>query len=179
MIPSGCLSVVLRIAPGWHVYEAVTRILQAMMAIAMLLSSPGAAAVEGTLTSAAEVRALSPEEAAKAHPVKIRGFVPFVHGAGVALFLHDGTAGVFVEQPSEAEGVWPATGDRIEVSGVTGQGLFAPVVRGADGKAVQITVLDHGELPPPRRVDGEELDRPDLDCDWIEVEAVVQEVYRI
>jgi signal transduction histidine kinase len=146
------------------------------MAVAVLLSLPQVAPAESVLTSAAEVRALSPEEAAKAHPVKIRGFVPFVHPEGRALFLHDGTSGVFVEQPAEGDLVWPAIGDRLEITGVTGEGLFAPVVRGIDGGAPGIAVLGHGDLPEPRRVGPDELERPDLDCEWVEVDARVREV---
>ena len=176
MFASGCLSEVLRIASGWRVYQIVTRFLHAMMAIAMLLSVPKVAAVEGTLTSAAEVRALSPEEAAKAHPVNIRGFVPFVHPAGRALFLHDGTSGVFVEQPDHGDLVWPAIGDHLEITGVTGEGLFAPVVRGTDGGAPGIEIISHGDLPEPRKIGPDELERPDLDCEWMEVESLVREV---
>jgi signal transduction histidine kinase len=154
----------------------MTRFLHATMAIAMLISAPKAVAVEGSLTSAAEVRALSPEEAAKAHPVKIRGFVPFVHPSGRALFLHDGASGVFVEQPDHGDLVWPAIGDHLEVTGVTGEGLFAPVVRGVDGGAPGIEIISHGDLPEPRKIGPDELERPDLDCEWMEVDARVREV---
>jgi hypothetical protein len=50
------------------------------------------------------------------------------------------------------------------------------VIRGVDGKAPQIEVLGHEALPWPRQVSGEELDKPDLGCEWIEVEALVREV---
>lgn len=142
----------------------------------VLLFAPRAHSVESLLTSAEEVRSLSPEEAAKAHPVKIRGFVSFVHPQGRALFMHDGTSGVFVEQPPEGDLLWPAVGDRIEVTGVTSEGLFAPIVHAADGGAPRIEIISHGELPEPRRVGPDELERPDLDCDWVEVEAHVREV---
>jgi signal transduction histidine kinase len=147
-----------------------------MIAVAVLLSAPRAVSVESLFTSAKEVRALSPEAAARAHPVKIQGFVPFVHPRGRALFLHDGTSGVFVEQPQEGDLVWPAVGDRIEVTGVTGEGLFAPVIRGVGDGAPEIAILSHNDLPEPRKVGPDELERPDLDCEWIEVEAHVREV---
>ncbi|MEK7948855.1 sensor histidine kinase [Luteolibacter sp. Y139] len=150
--------------------------LRVMMAVVVMLMASRVALGQGVITSAAEVRALSPEAAAEGRPVKIRGFAPFVHEPGIALFLHDGTAGIFVEQPLEGGGKWPVTGDRIEVTGVTGRGYFAPVIRGVDGKAPQIEVLGHEALPEPKHVSGEELDRPDLDCEWIEVEALVREV---
>ena len=170
----GCLSATLLLVPEWDVYGAVKRFLRALMA--MWLAVAQAETSETTLMSAAEVRALSPDEAAKARPVKIRGFVPFVHSPGRALFLHDGISGVFVEQPPEGDLVWPAIGDRIEVTGVSGEGLFAPVVRGVEGGAPGIEITSHGELPEPRRVSPDELGRPDLDCEWVSVEAQVREV---
>src|SRR5688572_24815970 len=147
-----------------------------MIAAVVLLSAPRATSAENLLTSAKEVRALSPEEAAKAYPVKIRGFVTFVHPQGRALFLHDGTSGVFVEQPPQGDLVWPAIGDHFEVTGVTGEGLFAPIIHGSDGDAPRIEIISHAPLPEPRRVGPDELERPDLDCDWVEVEAHVREV---
>lgn len=154
----------------------VKRFFHAMIAVSLLLFAPRATSAASLLTSAKEVRALSPEEAAKAHPVKIRGFVSFVHPQGRALFLHDGTSGVFVEQPPEGDLVWPAIGDHLEVTGVTGEGLFAPVIHGANGGAPTIKIIGHDSLPEPRRVGPDELERPDLDCDWVEVEAHVREV---
>jgi signal transduction histidine kinase len=135
-----------------------------------------AADADQLITSAAEVRALSPEAAGKAQPVKIRGFVPFVHPQGRALFLHDGVSGVFVEQPDHGDLVWPAVGDAIEVTGVTGEGLFAPVIRGIGGGPPGIGILGHDALPEPRLIGPDELERPDLDCDWVKVETHVREV---
>ncbi|BCU79551.1 hypothetical protein llg_42660 [Luteolibacter sp. LG18] len=134
------------------------------------------ARAQAPLMSAAEIRALSPGEAAKARPVRLRGFVPFVHPQGRALFLHDGASGIFVEQPEEGNLVWPAVGDSIEVTGVTGEGLFAPVVRGTGGGAPRIEILSHQALPEPRLIGAEDLERPDLDCDWVKVETLVHEV---
>ncbi len=128
------------------------------------------------ISSTAELRALSPEEAGEARPVKIRGFVPFAHPQGRALFLHDGESGVFIEQPEHGDAVWPAAGDTISVTGVTGEGLFAPVVRGIDGKPPVIEITGHRPLPEPRSIGPDELEMPDLDCDWVKVETLVREV---
>lgn len=161
---AGCLPVSLR------------HFLPVFVTFVGLFSVSLAASEESELTSAAEVRALSDDEAAKARPVRLRGFVPFVYPPGRTLFLHDGTSGVFVEQPPRGELIWPVVGDRIEVRGVTGEGMFAPVVLGVNGGAPGIEILGHGDLPEPRRVGPDELERPDLDCEWMEVEAHVKEV---
>jgi len=128
------------------------------------------------LATAKEIRALSPEAAAEGRAVKLRGVVTFANEAAITLFIHDGTEGVFVEQPLAGSNNWPATGDRVEVTGITGKGLFAPVIRGEGGAAPQIEVLGKNALPEPRKITGEELARPELDCDWVSVEAQVREV---
>jgi signal transduction histidine kinase len=129
------------------------------------------------LTSAGAIRELDPEEAAKGLPVKLEGVITFAYEPAVTLFIHDGKSGVFIEEPLEGADSWPRTGDRVEVSGITGRGLFAPVIRGIDGRAPEIRVLEHDALPEPRKVDGLELARPEMDCEWVSVEARVREVF--
>ena len=150
------------------------QVLRPLLAALALLAC---AAAQEPLASARAVRELAPETAAKGLPVKIAGVISFANQPAVTLFLHDGKDGVFIEEPFEGAGEWPLTGDRVEVSGITGQGLFAPVIRGSDGKAPVIKVLSHGALPEPLLIDGAELARPELDCDWITLEARVREVY--
>jgi signal transduction histidine kinase len=145
----------------------------ALFASCLVLAS---ALAEPELTSAKAIRALSPEVAATALPVKIRGVVTFANEPGITLFIHDGESGVYVEQGTGTGRTWPVTGDRVEVTGVTGEGLFAPVIRGKGGTAPGIVVLGKNGLPEPREVDGDELGRPDLDCEWVTVEAQVREV---
>ncbi len=144
--------------------------------LAALVSVALVEGVAAAISSPAEIRALIPEEAAEERPVAIRGFVPYVHPEGRALFVHDGESGIFVEQPPEGDLVWPSTGDVLEIRGVTGSGLFAPVVRGVGGGAPEIRIVGQAPLPDPRVVHGEELGRPDLDCDWVQVDAYVHEV---
>lgn len=128
------------------------------------------------LRSARVIRGLSPDEAATSLPVEIRGVVTFANEAAITLFIHDGEAGVFVEQPLEGGGTWPRTGDQVLVKGFTGRGLFAPVIKGQGDAAPQIEITAGGSLPEPRKVDGAELGAPSLDCDWVTVEAQVREV---
>ena len=42
-----------------------------------------------------------------------------------ASFIHDGQNGIFVEQPIDYIGDGPKPGDRIELTGITGEGPFA------------------------------------------------------
>ena len=62
------------------------------------------------------------------------------------------------------------------MTGITGKGLFAPVITGIGGRPPQIVVHGNQALPEARPVSGEELGLPGLDCDWVSVEAQLREV---
>jgi len=149
------------------------RMLAVALVIGVLMSRQAGGA---PLSTAKEIRALSPDAAASGLSVAIRGVVTFVNEPALTLFIHDGESGVFVEQPWGGANLWPLTGDRVEVTGITGKGLFAPVITGVGGKSPGIVVIGRNALPEPRQVSGEELAQPDLDCDWVSVEAQVREV---
>ncbi|MES2440569.1 MAG: sensor histidine kinase [Verrucomicrobiota bacterium] len=123
-----------------------------------------------------EIRSLSVEEAKEGRPVKLTGTVIFSRLEVAALFVHDGENGIYVEQPSDYSGTGPKLGDRVEVTGTTGEGLFAPVIRRDPESGAKLVILGPGEPPPPRVVTGEELSLPDMDCEWVSVEARILEV---
>lgn len=131
------------------------------------------------LTRIPDIRKLSYEEATKGLPVKVSGVVTFSDKNIVTLFIHDGKTGIFVKQNWNDFNVWPELGDRVEVTGLTDYGVFAPVIGRENGPSPEIVILSKGDLPPPRPVDGLELARPDLDCDWVTVEADVIEVMMV
>jgi signal transduction histidine kinase len=131
------------------------------------------------LTGIMAIRELSYEEATKGLPVKIRGVVTFSNKSVTTLFIHDGTTGIYIRQNISDSSVWPELGDRVEVTGITDYGVFAPVIGKDGGPPPEIVILSKGELPPPRPVDGFELARPDLDCDWVTVVADVTEVMMV
>lgn len=128
------------------------------------------------LTRITDIRGLSYAEATKGLPVKVSGVVTFSDKNVVTLFIHDGKTGIYVQQNWNDAKVWPEPGDRVEVTGITDYGVFAPVIAGKNGTSPEIVILTKGDLPPPRLVDGLELARPDLDCDWVTVDADVTEV---
>ena len=132
------------------------------------------------LTRISDIRGLSYDEANKGLPVKVRGVVTFSNKPVVTLFIHDGKAGIFVKQNwNDPKAAWPEPGDRVEVTGITEYGVFAPVIAGKDEPSPEIVILGKGDLPPPRPVGGLELARPDLDCDWVTVDADVTEVMMV
>lgn len=148
----------------------------ASMATGILSCLAAEDAPPATLTSAREIRSLVQSEAAKALPVDLTAVVTYSKPSIATLFVHDGTAGVFVEQPPSENDRGLQPGDKIRISGVTGGGLFAPVVEGTNGQPPQITVLSHPGLPQPRQINGGQLSEPVIDSDWVSIDAWVSEV---
>ncbi|MBI5692093.1 MAG: sensor histidine kinase [Verrucomicrobia bacterium] len=129
------------------------------------------AAAAEPLTSLAAVRALPPAEAARGVAVRVEATVLGRDPAsGWNLFIHDGTAGCYVNlepQPGEPPPRF-SPGTRIRVAGVSRiLGYYPSLARG------RATVLGPGELPPPRRLAAEQLFEPEFDSGWVEVPAVL------
>lgn len=128
------------------------------------------------LSSIQQVRELAPHQASAGLPVRLRGVVTFSIPSIATLFIHDGSAGIFVEQTLGPNANGPQKGDLIEVSGITGEGLFAPVIKGRNSHGATWERIKHIGLPEPRKVNGLELSDPSADSDWISIDARVLEV---
>lgn len=101
------------------------------------------------LTTAREVRALSPEEAKEQRPVKLRAVVNATD-PGRSIFIQDATGGTFINRKTELPQVAP--GDAVEVEGVTYPGLFVPGVT-----AASLRVTGRSEMPPAAEVTFDDL----------------------
>src|SRR6266850_727283 len=88
---------------------------------------PQPAKTAAIITRVDQIRSLTPEEAAKGHPVRIRGVVT-MDAPAPDFFVQDSTAGIYVEGSSVVN--YPhVLGQLVEVEGITGPGKFAPVIR--------------------------------------------------
>ena len=114
----------------------------AIFVIGLFSVSRAVAQEQAPLTRITDIRALSYVEAIKGLPVKVQGVVTFSNKPVVTLFIHDGKAGIFVRQHWNDPSPWPEPGDRVEVTGITDHGVFAPVIR--DGR----TYVDGGMYNP-------------------------------
>jgi signal transduction histidine kinase len=99
-----------------------------------------ATAAERTLTTALEVRSLTPAEAAGGIPVKLRGVIVYVENT-TAVFVQDETSTTFFRMPRGK--VPPTVGDEVELTSKTRMGLYLP---GLDDTTVR--VLGRRALPP-------------------------------
>jgi signal transduction histidine kinase len=131
-----------------------------------------AAGASSAISTAAEIKALSPDLANQGLPVSIRGvvvttYIPKYFGAVV----QDSTRGVFVALNNLPETEPLQRGEFCKIEGVTGSGAFAPVV-----VARQITHLGLGQLPKPMRATWDQLVNGSLDSEYAEIDGVVTAV---
>lgn len=136
---------------------------------ALLLAVGLAAASEGPpLNSVGAVRALPHGTAAEGLPVDIGGTVVFLDPKHSAIVFHDGKTSCWAGiKPPLPAGIKP--GSKIRVTGSTNirNGYFANIVE------AHAEVLGQGELPPPIPITGGDLFLPQLDSQWVQVEATV------
>ncbi len=120
----------------------------------------------GILTNAAQVRALSYDEALARRPVRLRGVVTGEGSTGMV--IQDGTAGIFINQ-NKLDISWARRGDLVEVDGVSDPGQFAPVVW-----PDQVVKLGTAPIPEPQQATVDSLASGVLDAQWTEVSGIVR-----
>jgi len=126
-------------------------------------------APSAVLTSAAEVRALTEEDARRAPSVRLHGvFMGEADPEGIAFVVQDQTEGIYVQGPADqVSGL--GRGDLLEIEGVTDPGGFAPYV-----VARSVRKVGHGALPAPIPVTLDELNSGQMDARWVEFRGVVR-----
>jgi signal transduction histidine kinase/CheY-like chemotaxis protein len=128
------------------------------------------------LTLASSIRNLSPAEAARHHPVRLRAVVTYVDNDWQMLFVQDSTGGVFVDiQGSSEQGAVDVTaGDLVDVRGWSDPGNYAPEI-------IRPTLerLGRAPLPPAAPVSIERLLTGKEDSQWTEIRAVVRGINRL
>ena len=129
-----------------------------------------------TLTTTREVHILAPDEAARAHPVRLRAVVtyydPHIDSRQGALFVHDATGCVFVSVPVRP--ILPIqAGTLVEINGVSGRGDYSPVVLG-----MRVRALEQSHLPlNPPNVTLAQLLSGAFDAQWVEIEGRVRSAH--
>jgi signal transduction histidine kinase len=137
---------------------------------------PGAALP--TLTTVRQIRQLSPEDAARNYPVRLRGVITYFAENLPIRFLQDETGGTYFSE-LEAESGNPAVvppGTLVELDGVTMPGRFAPHVGRSGTGGVRWRIVGHGPLPEARRVSIGELADPQFHSEYIELSGTVRQV---
>lgn len=134
--------------------------------LSLLITAP-IAGNAAPLESAASIRALTPEQAAQNLPVVLEAQVTFRDPAAPTCLAHDGHEGVYVELPRKSD---PAiqSGARLRIEGTTKPGGFLPIIH-----CERATVLGQAPLPEPRQIAANEIFSPSLDCQWVQVPAII------
>ncbi len=141
----------------------------ASLGLALAVAASAALPAEAPLlTEVRQVRRLSAREAADRRPVRLHAVVTYHHRfpGWNPLFVQDATGGIYVEV---ASGLDLDAGDRVVVEGVSGPGMFAPLVL-----EPKVRVEGRASLPAPTRRTLHELLQGASDSLWVEVEGLVR-----
>jgi len=122
-----------------------------------------------TLATAEQVRELTPDQANRGYPVRLRAVVTCIDLSAGVFFAQDGTAGIYVNEPNAS--LHFHLGDFLEIEGVTEEPDFAPQIAKSRYK-----LLGRAPLPQPRKVSLGDLLSTREDSQWVEVEGIVQDV---
>jgi PAS domain S-box-containing protein len=125
-----------------------------------------------TLTTVAQVRGLSPEEAQRGYPVRLNAVVTYTESRRSQFFVQDATAGIYVSAWRHLFEI-PA-GQQVEIVGRSEPGLFAPIV-----DLPHVRVLGPGPFPVPIKASFDDLLTGSRDSQWVEVEGLVRGVRRV
>lgn len=121
-----------------------------------------------SLTNAAAVRSLAPEEAEKQLPVLLRGVITFSFTSS-SCFVQDASAGIYVGGGADMGAI--SVGDLVLLEGVTGPGEYAPIVR-----PTQTKLLGQAELPTAKPVTFGDLATGREDSQRVEIVGLVRTV---
>lgn len=124
-----------------------------------------------TLTNAADVLALSGDQAALGIPVSVTGIVTVAETNSTwngRFFMQDSSAGVFVENKAQHQ---PLLGDVVTVTGITRAGGYCPCITKPHWKKIGVA-----PLPDAKPITIEQLMSGTEDGQRIEIAGVVREV---
>jgi signal transduction histidine kinase len=145
------------------------RIVQPILIIAMVFGVFGASAAvtNEVLTTTAEIRSLTSNQAAQKIPVLVTGVVTVADPSwNGEFFVHDSTGGAFVEDTNNPR---PFPGDLVQIRGVSNPGGYTSDIRSSGWKK-----LGRAPLPKARVVSIRQLMSGAEDGERVEVFGVVK-----
>ncbi len=123
------------------------------------------------LTRVADLHQLTFEQAERQYPLSLTGVVTFADTASFQFFIQDESGGVFVDAANVSLSGLRA-GQKVALTGVSGPGLFAPIVT-----SPRIHIISENEpLPGASKPGMSRLLSGVEDSNWVEVEAVIRSV---
>ena len=145
-----------------------------LLVLGLLVSSMGLAAGQNPsaeeLVTAAQVRSLTPQQAAKGLPVRLKGVITYCDQSLNSRFVQDDTAGIyFFDMRSNMPAL--TAGQTVEIEGITSPGAYAPVI-----VPRSIKVVGEGKLPEAKPVTGQQLNSGQEDSQFVQVRGIVRSV---
>lgn len=159
---------------GLRISGAATRAVTLLSVLLCFLSVPRLAAQDAPLPelqTAEQVRQLTPEQAARHYPVRLRGVLTFFDQAQFYRFFQDGTAGIYLFPSDALTNSALATGELVEIEGLTSPGEYAPTVT-----PQRTRILGSGTFPPAKPVSYEDLASGEQDSQFVVVHGIVRAV---
>ncbi|HXB60605.1 MAG TPA: hypothetical protein VNU95_13620 [Candidatus Acidoferrales bacterium] len=122
------------------------------------------------MLTAAQVRSLTPQQAAQGRSVDLKGVLTYCDEGLDTRFVQDGTAGIyFFNLKSNTPAL--TAGQMVEIKGVTSPGAYAPII-----VPTSIEVLGQGNLPGANPVTGQQLVSGREDSQFVQVSGIVRSV---
>lgn len=130
-------------------------------------ATPPAEPVGAPLTNIAQVKALTPDEADRRRPVRVRGVLTYADAEWRNGFIQDVTGSIYLDlrQKNVRPGQW------VEVEAETTAGDFAPYLQNT-----RIRVLCNTNMPAPTKMLVPDAAGGHLDAEWVVLEGIVRRV---
>jgi len=122
------------------------------------------------LTSITDLRTLSYNQAQRKFPVRFHGVITYADPDWQLLFVQDKTAGIFINN-QEFNSDDLRAGRRVEVTGVSGPGDFAPNIN-----QPHVKLLGRGHLPDSPVLSPEQLMTGYEDAQWVATKGTIRSV---
>lgn len=153
---------------GWTLQEPLFRRADAASLPVRPREGPGRVPMRLRLVE--QILQLTPEEAARHHPVTLRGIVTWSDPRSGQFYLQDVSGGIAVSRSAEQT---PAFSAAVSVTGVTMRGTQVPAV-----EALAFEEYGTQPPPPPRRISLEQAMAGSEEGRWVEMRGYVRQVTR-
>ena len=154
---------------GFWLTAWISCVLQVCSAVGQVGESQGGASIR-EITRLADVRFMSPGDAAEQKRIHVDAVVTFHRPSNGVTFVHDGTAGIYAELHGADFDL--ASGDLVEIAGVTEEGLFAPQI----GPTAIRKISSGAAFPIPVDVSLDQALTGRYDSQWVRMSGVVRAV---
>ena len=144
-----------------------------LAAWSVCLRLPAQPAPTNLLETAAQIRQLTPAQAAMHYPVRVQGVLTFFDQSQFFRFVQDDTAGIYFYLDDAGLSNSPdlMAGKQVEIDGETSPGEYAPIVTPR-----QIKILGEGTFPVARPVSFEQVASGEEDSQFVEIHGIVRSV---